>query len=195
MRIKHTIVWGLFFLMSCGTHSWGQEGAYIKRRMELDIRPENDLLDGCLAPVLRAAGWDWSKEILQGYYGLGFIASMSEDGSYLRHRENYLNVPPVLDMINLILQDSVEIYHLALDYWSVEDGQRSVSLAELSHARSKAWDEVRRALDEGFPAIVWQPVSDEMANENPNPSKIHLPSLWSLIVGYDELADTYVIDS
>lgn len=45
------------------------------------------------------------------------------------------------------------------------------------------------------PAVVYQPISDEMADEAPNPMLMRLPSMWNLIVGYDELANTYVIDS
>lgn len=160
----------------------------VRRRVELDIRPENSWLEGCLAPAFQVAGWNWSKEFIQSYRGLAFVFNMREDGGNVWHRENYMYGDYSIELLEQ-LGDSFESFYASLE------GENPVTLERMAIIRANAWDSVRSAIDKGLPAVVWEPVSREMAYEHPNPMLMRLPSWWSLIVGYDELSETYIVDS
>ncbi len=192
MRIKGLAACLLLAVVFCDTYA--KAGAVarqkigVKKRMEIDVRPHNRSLVGCLIPAFRAAGRDWSREFLYAYFGQAFLFDMRADGAGMWHDEDYVYGAHVLDMLERFA-DGFEIYSVSLN------GQNPATIEEMARTRERAWNAVCSALDEGLPAIVWQPISQEMADENPNPMLMRLPAMWSLIVGYDELAQTYVVDS
>ncbi len=59
---------------------------------------------------------------------------------------------------------------------------------DLPALKRQARDAVRVALERGFPAIVWSPMTPEM-KAGPTPH----PVIWGLIVGYNEANETYTI--
>jgi len=159
------------------------------RQAQLDIEVETSggdveltsggTLVGCLRPALRAAGVDWSSEYLWGYIGRAFAFSMKEDGGRLVQADEY-EWSYFYEMLDFLNQDLISV---ALR------GNRAVPQAEHTRTKAEAWEKVRRAIDDGYPAIVWQAMSAETRNSGQHP----IPWLWSLITGYDEGAETYAV--
>lgn len=152
------------------------------RRVELDIAPEENYggsILSVLPPALQAAGRDWSTEFIRGYLGLGFVFSMYEGGGRIWHRENY-----EWDYFWGTLPDLRAISaHLSGDI-----GPHKEPVTPEKHAQTKAeaWDAVRASIDAGIPAIVMNAMNKEMEESGKK------PYMWSLIVGYDEAAGTYI---
>ena len=162
-----------------------------RKQVELDIQPDEPFgsIIGCLPPVFHAAGRNWSTEFLRGYLGLAFVFSMKEDGGSLWHRENY-EWSYFFDMLEF-LGDDFEIISASLSGEMVGRrwDHRLDSHEEHSRAKVQAWDAVRAAIDGGLPPVVWNVISTEMMDSGKRP----LPFMWSLIVGYDEAAQTYTM--
>ena len=55
-------------------------------QVPLDDQPESGGGDiaGCLRPVMRSVGIDWSLEYIQGFLGQAFVFSMNDDGGRLK---------------------------------------------------------------------------------------------------------------
>ena len=129
---------------------------------------------GCMRPALDAAGVDWSSEYLRGFLGHAFTFSMNGE-------------------VHQAINWEWSYFHEMLDYLNFETisaqlhGDNGVSREEHDRVKMKAWIEVRQAIDEGYPAIAWQVMTLEMKKSRPK------PALWSLIVGYDEVAETYLV--
>ena len=134
---------------------------------------------GCLEPALRAAGVDWSLEHLRGYLGPAFAFSMKPDGGRLNQADNY-EWHHFYGMLDFLEHESVSV---ALK------GVLAVPPEEHDAAKARGWEMVRRALDDGYPAIVWQAMTVETRQSGRRP----IPFLWSLITGYDEEAGTYSV--
>ena len=183
MKIRHLATYLLLLLAF--DHACAED---VKKRMEINVRPQNQSLVGCLVPAFRAAGRNWSRGFLYAYGGQAFVFNMKEGGGDIWHDEDYVYGAYSIEMLRH-LGKGLEIYNVALD------GENPVSVEEMNKVKAQAWNAVRDALDNGLPAVVWQPISAEMAAEHPNAMLMRLPAMWSLIVGYDELANTYVVDS
>ena len=149
-------------------------------RVQLDLQTRTaGSFAGCLTPALRAAGVDWSLEHLRGYLGPAFAFSMKPDGGHLNQADNY-EWFYFYDMLDFLEHESVSV---ALK------GVLEVPPEEHDAAKARAWEMVRRALDDGFPAIVWQAMTVETRHSGQRP----IPFLWSLITGFDEEAGTYTV--
>ena len=144
-------------------------------RVQLDMRAEKlwpGSINGCLRPALRAVGIDWSHEYLKGYLGRAFAFAMRPDGGYLDQANAFeWNFWEMLDKLEW---ESIEAHG---------KGERAVSDEEYLQTQKRAWDAVRKSIDDGRPAISWQMYEGKPAQ---------VPWLWSLIVGYDEQAGTYI---
>jgi hypothetical protein len=122
---------------------------------------------------------------------------MRKDGGGVWHRENY-EWSYFFEMLKL-LGDNFEIFNANLK------GDYAVSPEAHFKTRADAWDAVRTAIDAGLPPIVWQLQSEEMrkakqvqmiyAREWALPRRGSRPFMWSLIVGYNEATQMYLIDS
>lgn len=152
------------------------------RAVELDIEAQSSggSLVGCLAPALQAAGMDWSTDLLQGYLGSAFAFSMKPGGGRVSQADTY-HWDYYPEMLAFLEYENVSV--------SLK-GSHPVTPAEHTQAKADAWVRVRRALDDGYPAIVWQPMTAETRASGQRP----IPFLWALIVGYDEKAQTYTVD-
>ncbi len=160
-----------------GTSADSTSGA---RRVQLDLLTRTaGSFAGCLRPALGAAGVDWSLDHLRGYLGPAFAFSMKPDGGHLNQADNY-EWFYFYDMLDFLEHESVSV---ALK------GVLEVPPEEHDAAKARAWEMVRRALDDGFPAIVWQAMTVETRHSGQRP----IPFLWSLITGYDEEAGTYSV--
>ena len=146
------------------------------RHVKLDMRAERlfpGSLNGCLRPALRAVGIDWSPEYLRGYLGRAFAFSMRPDGGHLEQTDTF-DWAYFWEMLEVLDFETID---------AVSKGEGAVSEEEYAQTQKRAWDAVRKSIDEGRPAISWQ-----MYEGTPD----QVPWLWSLIVGYDEQAGTYI---
>ena len=149
-------------------------------RVQLDLRARTTgSFAGCLEPALHAAGVDWSLEHLRGYLGPAFAFSMEPGGGHLHQAENY-EWHHFYGMLDFLEHESISV---ALK------GVIAVPPEEHDAAKARGWEMVRRALDDGYPAIVWQAMTVETKQSGRRP----IPFLWSLITGYDEEAGTYSV--
>ena len=123
--------------------------------------------------ALRAVGIDWSPEYLKGYLGRAFAFAMRPDGSYLDQTDAF-DWAYFWEMLDELEWESIE---------AVGKGEQAVSEEEYAQVQKRAWDAVRKSIDEGRPAISWQMYEGTLDQ---------VPWLWSLIVGYDEQAGTYI---
>ena len=147
-------------------------------RVQLDLQTRTTgSFAGCLEPALSAAGVDWSLEHLRGYLGPAFAFSMKPDGGHLNQADNY-EWHYFYGMLDFLEHESISV---ALK------GVLAVPPEEHDAAKARGWETVRRALDDGYPAIVWQAMTVETRQSGRRP----IPFLWSLITGYDEEAGTY----
>ncbi len=147
-------------------------------RVQLDLQtPTTGSFAGCLKPALNAAGVDWSLDHLRGYLGPAFAFSMKPDGGHLNQADKY-EWHYFYGMLDFLEHESISV---ALK------GVLAVSPEEHDAAKARGWEMVRRALDDGYPAIVWQAMTLETKQSGRRP----IPFLWSLITGYDEEAGTY----
>ncbi len=155
-----------------------EEPAMRARSMRLEMQSEQAFpgrLVGCLAPALRAVGMDWSAALVRGYTGSAFSISMKEDGEGLEQADSFewSYFYEMLDYLNC------EVINVSLS-----GNGYAVSPEEHTRAKAKAWDMVRRGIDDGYPAIGWWMI--DKSAEKP----LHA-GLWSLIVGYDNETKTY----
>ena len=149
-------------------------------RVHLDLQTRTTgSFAGCLDPALRAAGVDWSLEHLRGYLGPAFAFSMKPGGGRLNQADNY-EWHYFYDMLDFLEHESVSV---ALK------GGLAVPPEEHDAAKARGWEMVRRALEDGYPAIVWQAMTMETKQSGRRP----IPFLWSLITGYNEEAGTYSV--
>ena len=149
-------------------------------RVQLDLQTRTiGSFAGCLQPALRATGVEWSQEHLRGYLGPAFAFSMEPGGGRLSQAENY-EWHHFYGMLDFLEHESVSV---ALK------GVIAVPPEEHDAAKARGWEMVRRALDDGYPAIVWQAMTQETRQSGRRP----IPFLWSLITGYDEEAGTYSV--
>ncbi len=147
-------------------------------RVQLDLQSRTaGSFAGCLEPALGAAGIDWSLEHLRGYLGPAFAFSMKPDGGHLNQADNY-EWHHFYGMLDFLEHESVSV---ALK------GVLAVPPEDHDAAKARGWEMVRRALDDGYPAIVWQAMTVETRQSGRRP----IPFLWSLITGYDAEAGTY----
>ncbi len=163
----------------------------------IDYEARSRSLVTCLHQAFEAAQWPWSRDFLNAYIGLAFVFSMKEDGGGVWHVENYewSYFPEVLESLG----DNIEMFSSKLK------GKNPDSPEEYLKAKKNAWDAVRVAIDSGLPPIVWQPMGKEImktkrvdmlyAREWALPRRGQRPYLWSLITGYDESTQRYLVDS
>lgn len=129
---------------------------------ELELRADwpSGSLAGSLRPALQAAGFSWSRDFLRGHLGSAFAFSMQNNGGPL-WQDGY-------DERLLYPQIAERLEHTMLD----------------STQQAEAWNTVRRAIDEGYPAVVRMRTTGNHS----------LPGRWSVIVGYDDSMQTYTIN-
>jgi len=146
----------------------------VRNLTELDMEADwpYGSLTGSLLPALHAAGVDWSLEYLKGHLGSAFAFSMKKDGGRLWQASNYdRSISPRITS--------------HLDHTMLDASRSAAYAVPPDHAETKAeaWETVRRAIDDGYPAVV------RMKDTGYHP----LPGPWSLIVGYNEAAETYTV--
>ena len=145
----------------------------------VDVTPSNlgDTLPLCLTPLMQVVGRpEWSRARLEGFMGHAFHFEMVEDGGGVMH-------------------DNID-WGLALDFvpqlaeFREFNANKHDTDVDLPALKREARDAVREGLEEGFPALVWQPMSlEQKASDHP----AHHAYCWGLVVGYNEAEETYTV--
>lgn len=184
--IMALLLFGSFTAALCEGQSAGNRdsvpgGGGRQVRLDIEIKAEKwggDIV-GCLRPALHATGVDWSAEYLRGWLGSAFTFSMKEDGGHLEQADNY-QWSYFYEMLDFLEHERIS---------ASLRGNDPVSPEEHARAKAEAWEKVRGAIDDGYPAIVWQ----AMTKETWESGRHDIPWLWSLIVGYDVEAESYTV--
>jgi len=144
----------------------------------VDVNParpaQESTLASSLSPLLRIVGRpEWSPVRLQGVMGHAFLFQMHEGGRWVYH--DNLDWGLALDVLG-------DIAHFREFHATKKDAD-----IDLPALKREARDAVLESLQQGIPALVWQPISLEQKAAG------HSGYCWGLIVGYDEAAETYTI--
>ena len=160
-------------------------------RLDIEAEEVGGIFVGCLRPALRATSLDFSIDYLMGFLGTAFAFSMEEDGGHLHQAGNY-EWSYFFDMLDFLEHEAIDasLYRIPDGGSGEPPPEPVVQEEEHTRAKAEAWEKVRRAIDEGVPAIAWQVMSPETKKAKQGAA----PWLWSLIVGYDEKAGTYTVD-
>ena len=134
-------------------------------------------LASSLNPLMRTVGRpEWSMARLQGVMGHAFHFEMIEGGAGVMH-------------------DNID-WWLALDFLPYMAQFRTFQATkkntdiDLPALKLEAREAVRASLQQGVPALVWQPMSlEQKASDHP----AHHAYCWGLIVGYNEAEETYTV--
>ena len=145
----------------------------------VDVTPSNkgDTLPLCLAPLMQSVGHpEWSVARSEGIMGHAFHFEMKEGGEHVMH-------------------DSID-WGIALGFlprfaeFRTFNANKHDTDLELPALKEEARDAVRVGLQQGYPALVWQPMSlEQKASDHP----AHHAYCWGLIVGYNEAEETYTV--
>ena len=147
----------------------------------VDVSPamphQGTTLASCLCPLMQTVGRpEWSMARLQGVMGHAFHFEMVEGGGDVMH--DNLDWGPALDF----LPQFVEFFAFKATKHDTD--------VDLHALKREARDAVLAALKQGFPALVWQPMSlEQKASDHP----AHHAYCWGLIIGYNESGETYTV--
>ena len=134
-------------------------------------------LASCLSPLLQTVSRpEWSMARLQGVMGHAFHFEMVESGGGVMH--DNMDWGPALDFLPQFAK-----------FRSFKATKHDTDV-DLSALEREARDAVRTRLNNGFPTLVWQPMSlEQKASDHP----AHHAYCWGLIIGYNEPEETYTV--
>lgn len=147
-------------------------------KVKADVSPamphQGTTLASCLCPLMQAVGQpEWTMARLQGVLGHAFQFDMKEGGEHVNH--DHLDWGPALDLLPQIAQ---------FQTFMANEQDSDVDLPAL---KREVRDAVLAGLQRGVPALVWSPMSREIAASH------HHGVCWGLFIGYDEANETYTI--
>ncbi len=147
----------------------------------VDVNPSRPhsgtTLASSLRPLMQTVGRsEWTMARLQGVMGHAFHFEMVEGGKGVMH-------------------DNID-WGLALDFlpnmaqFRTFQATKHDTDIDLPALKREAREAVRASLQQGVPAMVWQPMSlEQKASDHP----AHHAYCWGLIVGYNQAEETYTI--
>ena len=135
---------------------------------------------GTLQPTLEAAGEDWSIPRLTGTFGHAFSFSMKIGDGAVWQQAN-IDWWLLWDMITYIGYDFQE-FQIVL-----QGKQPALTPTELQNLKDQTWETVKASIDQGIPAIAWQPMTVEQRDSGVSAYG------WALLVGYYETEKTYTV--
>jgi hypothetical protein len=134
-------------------------------------------LASCLCALMKSLGRpEWSMARLQGVMGHAFHFEMAVGGGNVKH--DNMDWGPALDFLSLFAK---------FQSFKATKHDTDINLPAL---KQEARDAVRASLENGSPALVWQPMSLAQ-KESDHPA--HHANCWGLIVGYNERDETYTV--
>jgi len=151
--------------------------------MTLETMPEgpHGNFIGCIRPALRAAGCDWPVENLQAFLGPAFTFSMQRDGGNVWQAGNYewFYFFPMLNHFG----DGIQVLSGSLK------GSNPVTPEAFKALKEQAWQDIRKSIDEGIPAVIWSAMTEAQRLTGKHP----LPFMWSIVVGCNDGDGTYTV--
>ena len=158
----------------------------------LDIEPTKAFtpVAGSLHDMLQAAGHsEWSEARLLGVLGNAFSFETRKNAKRVWQEANldwwlFLEILPELELGCRIQRFQVRQEPKPDSRGS---GFRPQHQGKSKALKAAAWNAVRASIDRGIPAVAWNPMSFEQAEAGLSARD------WGLIVGYDELGDTYTV--
>ena len=135
---------------------------------------------GTLHPTLKAAGEDWSIPRLTGTFGHAFSFSMKIGDGAVWQQAN-IDWWLLWDMI-------ADIGYEFQEFQVVLQGkQHAPTPQEFQRIKDQTWEKVKASIDQGIPAIAWQPMTVDQRDSGVSAYG------WGLLVGYDETEKTYTV--
>ena len=135
---------------------------------------------GTLQPMLKAAGGDWSIPRLSGTFGHAFSFSVKIGEGTVWQQAN-IDWWLLWDMITYIGYEFQEFQAV------LQGKQLAPTPKELQAIKDQTWETVKTSIDQGIPAIAWQPMTVEQRDSGVSAYG------WGLLVGYDEAKKTYTV--
>ena len=156
------------------------ESNKMRSRKVLDIEPTKAFTRaaGALHDMLQAAGHsEWSTARLQGVLGNAFSFEMRKGAGVVWQEANldwwlFLEILPELE--------------LGCRIQRFQARQRDEQ-GDFRALKAAAWEAVRASIDQGVPAVAWNPMSVEQAEAGLTARD------WGLLVGYDKSDETYTV--
>ena len=142
--------------------------------------PGDSTFIGTLHPTLKAAGEDWSIPRLSGTFGHAFSFSMKIGNGAVWQQAN-IDWWLLWDMITYIGYEFREFQVV------LQGKQPAPTPTELQNIKDQTWETVKTSIDQGIPAIAWQPMTVEQRDRGVRSYG------WALLVGYDETEKTYTV--
>ena len=135
---------------------------------------------GTLYPTLKAAGGDWSIPRLSGTFGHAFSFSMKIGDGAVWQQAN-IDWWLLWDMITHIGYEFQEFQIVP------QEKQLAPTPKELQSIKDQTWETVKASIDQGIPAIAWQPMTVEQRDSGVSAYG------WGLLVGCNETEKTYTV--
>ncbi|MCG9128161.1 hypothetical protein JT359_11220 [Candidatus Poribacteria bacterium] len=166
-----------------GVSNTNRESDKINRETILkDIKPvDNDSnFVGTLYPILKTVEVKCSIPRLSATFGNAFSFSMKKGNGVVWQHAN-IDWWLFWEMINYIGVDFNE-------YQMILNGiQPPPTPNEIQDIKKQTWNQVKESIDNGIPAIAWQPMTTEQRENGVNAFG------WGLLVGYNDLDKTYIV--
>ena len=145
--------------------------------------------------MLHAAGHsEWSPARLQGVLGNAFSFETRKGAARVWQEANldwwlFLEIVPELDLGCRIQRFQVRQHQEADSRTPGGSGSgfRPHHRGEFKALKAAAWEAVRASIDQGIPAVAWNPMSFEQAEAGLTAND------WGLLVGYDTSDETYTV--
>ena len=158
----------------------GQKTGRKKVIAEAKPAPGDSTFIGTLQPMLKAAGGDWSIPRLSGTFGHAFSFSMKIGDGAVWQQAN-IDWWLLWDMITYIGYEFQEFQVV------FQNNQLTPTPKELQTIKDQTWEKVTASIDQGIPAIAWQPMTVEQRDSGVSAYG------WASLVGYDESKKTYTV--
>ncbi|RKU31276.1 hypothetical protein C6497_01950 [Candidatus Poribacteria bacterium] len=154
----------------------------ISKKILNDLKPvpSDSNFIGTLYPILNAAGGEWSIPRLNATFGNAFSFSMKKDKDVVWQHAN-IDWWLLWEMIN-------DIGFEFQEYQMILNGKLPPPTpTEIKKIKEQTWNQVKSSIDQGVPAIAWQPMTVTQLKNGVNAFG------WGLLVGYNEDNKTYTV--
>ena len=154
----------------------------ISKKILNDIKPavSDSNFIGTLYPILNTAGVEWSIPRLSATFGNAFSFSMKKGKDAVWQHAN-IDWWLLWEMINNIGFEFQE-------YQMILNGKQPPPIpTEIKKIKEQTWNKVKSSIDQGVPAIAWQPMTVSQHKNGVNAFG------WGLLVGYNEDDKTYTV--
>lgn len=144
--------------------------------LNIGPKPNYSTVVGALYTLAQTVGKSNSEAKLQGVLGHAFSFEMENGAGEVWQEEN-------LDYIGQFIQMVPKLGYQFQSFKAIQRGAKG----DFHQLKADAWNAVRASIDRGVPAMAWQPMSREQKAAGLR------AGAWSLLVGYNEIEETYTV--